>query len=264
MVCDERAPRAGSRLARKPRKAGAAPHLLPAQEEALAAVLAALGSGGEVLLHGVTGSGKTEVYLQAARAVLARGESVLMLVPEIGLTGQTVARVGERFCGERVAVLHSGLSAGERLAAYCAVAEGRARLVIGARSAVFAPMVDLGLIVVDEEHDASYKQETEPRYDARTVARWRAAETGAALVLGSATPSVESFARVPVAHRPDGPRRRLPAAAARSDRHARCTERALTGAGRGPHAYGRGGPEGHPVPQPARLRVLARVRALRP
>jgi len=197
VVCDERAPQA-DRACPRPRKAVAAPHLLPAQEEALAAVLGALGSGGEVLLHGVTGSGKTEVYLQAARAVLARGESVLMLVPEIGLTGQTVARVSERFSGERVAVLHSGLSAGERLAAYCAVAEGRARLVIGARSAVFAPIVDLGLIVVDEEHDASYKQETEPRYDARTVARWRAAETGAALVLGSATPSVESFARVRV------------------------------------------------------------------
>jgi primosomal protein N' (replication factor Y) (superfamily II helicase) len=196
-VCDERAPRPDPACP-KPRKAGTAPYLLPAQEEALAAILAALGSGGEVLLHGVTGSGKTEVYLQAAQAVLARGESVLVLVPEIGLTGQTVARVGERFSGERVAVLHSGLSAGERLAAYCAVAEGRARLVIGARSAIFAPMVDLGLIVVDEEHDASYKQETEPRYDARTVARWRAAETGAALVLGSATPSVESFARVPV------------------------------------------------------------------
>jgi primosomal protein N' (replication factor Y) len=197
VVCDEPAPQA-DRAYPRVRKAGAAPHLLPAQEEALAGVLAALGSGREVLLHGVTGSGKTEVYLQAARAVLARGESVLLLVPEIGLTGQTVARVNERFVGERVAVLHSSLSAGERLAAYCAVAEGRARLVIGARSAIFAPMPDLGLIVVDEEHDASYKQETEPRYDARTVARWRAQATGAALVLGSATPSVESFARVQI------------------------------------------------------------------
>ena len=195
VACDERVPMPAAACP-KPRKASAAPHLLPAQEEALAAVLSAFGTGREVLLHGVTGSGKTEVYLQAARAVLARGESVLLLVPEIGLTGQTVARVSARFAGERVAVLHSSLSAGERLAAYCAVAEGQARLVIGARSAVFAPLADLGLIVIDEEHDASYKQETEPRYDARTVARWRAAETGAALVLGSATPSVESFARV--------------------------------------------------------------------
>jgi primosomal protein N' (replication factor Y) len=102
----------------------------------------------------------------------------------------------ERFPGEEIAVVHSGLSAGERLEAYRAVASGRARLVIGARSAVFAPLQRLGLIVVDEEHDASYKQENEPRYDARTVARWRARRSGAVLVLGSATPSVEAFAGV--------------------------------------------------------------------
>jgi len=98
----------------------------------------------------------------------------------------------------QVAVLHSGLSAGERLVAYGAVARGEVRIVVGARSAVFAPLVDLGLIVVDEEHDTSYKQESEPAYDARTIARWRAAATGAVVVLGSATPSVESFARVPL------------------------------------------------------------------
>jgi primosomal protein N' (replication factor Y) len=174
------------------------PNLVGGQRDALRAILCAARAGDEVLLHGVTGSGKTEVYLQAAQATLEAGRSVLLLVPEIGLTGQTVARVKRRFAGERVAVLHSGLSAGERLVAYGAVACGEVRIVVGARSAVFAPLADLGLIVVDEEHDTSYKQESEPAYDARTVARWRAAESGAVIVLGSATPSVESFARVPL------------------------------------------------------------------
>jgi primosomal protein N' (replication factor Y) len=185
---------AGAERTRRPTVAS--PRLLPMQEEALATILGLAGSGAEVLLHGVTGSGKTEVYLRAAAAVLARGESVLVLVPEIALTGQTVTRMRERFPAEEIAIFHSGLSAGERLDAYRAVASGRARLVIGARSAVFAPLRRLGLIVVDEEHDASYKQENEPRYDARTVARWRAGHSGAVLVLGSATPSVEAFARV--------------------------------------------------------------------
>ena len=172
------------------------PTLVPEQQAALDDVLRLLGTGREVLLHVVTGSGKTEVYLRAAAEVLAAGRSVLVLVPEIGLTGQTVRRFERRFAGERISVLHSGLSAGERLAAYRRVADGRSRLVIGARSAVFAPMRDLGLIVVDEEHDASYKQENEPRYDARTVARWRGLATGAVVAYGSATPSVEAFARV--------------------------------------------------------------------
>jgi primosomal protein N' (replication factor Y) (superfamily II helicase) len=172
------------------------PDLLEEQQRALHAILCETQPGDEVLLHGVTGSGKTEVYLQAAQATLESGRSVLLLVPEIGLTGQTVARVRRRFSGLRVAVLHSGLSAGERLLAYAAIARGEVRVVVGARSAVFAPLVDLGLIVVDEEHDTSYKQDNEPAYDARTVARWRAAATGAVVVLGSATPSVESFARV--------------------------------------------------------------------
>jgi primosomal protein N' (replication factor Y) (superfamily II helicase) len=172
------------------------PDLLDEQRHALHDILCETRPGDEVLLHGVTGSGKTEVYLQAAQATLEAGRSVLLLVPEIGLTGQTVARVKRRFAGAPVAVLHSGLSAGERLLAYAAVARGEVRIVVGARSAVFAPLVDLGLIVVDEEHDTSYKQESEPAYDARTVARWRAAASGAVVVLGSATPSVESFARV--------------------------------------------------------------------
>ena len=174
------------------------PDLLDEQRRALHAILCETQPGDEVLLHGVTGSGKTEVYLQAAQATLEAGRSVLLLVPEIGLTGQTVARVKRRFSGARVAVLHSGLSAGERLLAYAAIARGEVRIVVGARSAVFAPLVDLGLIVVDEEHDTSYKQDNEPAYDARTVARRRAAATGAVVVLGSATPSVESFARVPL------------------------------------------------------------------
>ncbi|MBE3033209.1 MAG: primosomal protein N', partial [Actinobacteria bacterium] len=179
-------------------KLGDAPDLLPEQRRALHAILCEARPGDEVLVHGVTGSGKTEVYLQAAQAALEGGRSVLLLVPEIGLTGQTVARVRERFAGQEVAVLHSGLTARERLLAYRAVAGGDVRIVVGARSAVFAPLRDLGLIVVDEEHDTSYKQESEPAYDARTVARWRAGQSGAVVVLGSATPSVESYARVPL------------------------------------------------------------------
>ena len=170
------------------------PQLLPEQQAALTQVLDGVGGGRELLLHGVTGSGKTEVYLRAAAEVLAQGRSVLLLVPEISLTGQTISRVRQRFPDQNVAVFHSSLSAGERLAAYRAAASGQARIVIGARSAVFAPLSDLGLIVVDEEHDSSYKQESEPRYDARTVARWRAQLSGAALVFGSATPRVETWA----------------------------------------------------------------------
>jgi primosomal protein N' (replication factor Y) len=179
-------------------KLGDAPDLLPEQRRALHAILCEARPGDEVLVHGVTGSGKTEVYLQAAQAALEGGRSVLLLVPEIGLTGQTVDRVRRRFAGQEVAVLHSGLTARERMLAYRAVARGEVRIVVGARSAVFAPLRDLGLIVVDEEHDTSYKQESEPAYDARTVARWRAARSGAVVVLGSATPSVESAARVPL------------------------------------------------------------------
>ena len=177
---------------------GDAPELLPEQRRALHAILSEARPGDEVLVHGVTGSGKTEVYLQAAQAALEGGRSVLLLVPEIGLTGQTVARVRERFAGHEVAVLHSGLTARERLLSHRAVARGEVRIVVGARSAVFAPLRDLGLIVIDEEHDTSYKQDSEPAYDARTVARWRAARSGAVVVLGSATPSLESYARVPL------------------------------------------------------------------
>jgi primosomal protein N' (replication factor Y) (superfamily II helicase) len=192
----EAAPGAGD--AAKPLAAcagfGDAPDLLADQAAALHTILCETRQGDEVLLHGVTGSGKTEVYLQAAAAIREAGRSVLFLVPEIALTGQTVDRVRERFAGDEVAVLHSGLAAGERLDAWRGLASGRVRLAVGARSAVFAPLHDLGLIVVDEEHDGSYKQDNEPHYDARTVARWRAAACGAVVVYGSATPSVETFA----------------------------------------------------------------------
>jgi len=169
------------------------PELLPEQAAALEMVRSTA-AGDDVLLQGVTGSGKTEVYLRAAAEVLAGGGSVLILVPEIGLTGQTIARVRARFPQQSPVVLHSGLSVGERLRAWVDTARGLSRLVVGPRSAVFAPVVRLGLIVLDEEHDDSYKQNSDPRYDARTVARWRASATGATLVSGSATPSVTTWA----------------------------------------------------------------------
>jgi primosomal protein N' (replication factor Y) len=148
-----------------------------------------------VLLHGVTGSGKTEIYLQAIRAALARGKSAIVLVPEISLTPQTVERFKNRFAAEpdMVAVLHSHLSEGERHDEWHKLHSGRARIVIGARSAIFAPLENLGLIVVDEEHETSYKQEDAPRYHARDVAVVRAKIEQCAVVLGSATPSVESY-----------------------------------------------------------------------
>jgi primosomal protein N' (replication factor Y) (superfamily II helicase) len=149
----------------------------------------------ERLLHGVTGSGKTEIYLRAAETALEQGRGVIVLVPEIALTPQTVGRFIERF-GETVAVLHSQLRPGERYAEWRRLREGEARICVGPRSAVFAPVEDLGLIVVDEEHDSSYKHEGDPRYDARDVAAERARRSGALLLLGSATPRAESEHRV--------------------------------------------------------------------
>ena len=139
-----------------------------------------------ILLHGVTGSGKTEIYLQAIRATLARGKTAIVLVPEISLTPQTVERFKSRFAAEpdTVAVLHSHLSEGERHDEWHKLHAGRARIVIGARSAVFAPLENLGLIVVDEEHENSYKQEEAPRYHARDVAVVRAKLEQCAVVLG--------------------------------------------------------------------------------
>jgi primosomal protein N' (replication factor Y) len=151
--------------------------------------------GKPLLLHGVTGSGKTEVYLQAIAAAIAAGCTALVLVPEISLTPQTVRRFKSRFADiqERVAVLHSHLSGGERFDEWHKIVEGTAKIVIGARSALFAPLRNLGLIVVDEEHEGSYKQDTAPRYNARDVAVVRGSIEGCAVLLGSATPSLESF-----------------------------------------------------------------------
>jgi primosomal protein N' (replication factor Y) len=144
------------------------------------------------LLHGVTGSGKTEVYLRALEMTLARGRSAIVLIPEISLTPQTVGRFAARF-GEGIAILHSSLSPGERYDEWQRVATGEARVVIGARSALFAPCHRLGLIVVDEEHEPSYKQDSSPRYHAVTVAQWRAEQEHAVLLLGTATPALERY-----------------------------------------------------------------------
>jgi len=148
-----------------------------------------------VLLYGVTGSGKTEVYLQAISHVLERGQGAIVLVPEIALTPQTVGRFRARF-GDQIAVLHSHLSDGERHDEWHRIRRGEARIVVGARSAVFAPVAGLGLIVVDEEHEPSYKQEDMPRYHARDIAVMRGHLEGVPVVLGSATPSLESWMNV--------------------------------------------------------------------
>ncbi|MDD4872964.1 MAG: primosomal protein N', partial [Kiritimatiellae bacterium] len=150
------------------------------------------GSSNVVLLYGVTGSGKTEVYLQAIDYVLKKGKGAIVLVPEISLTPQTVERFVSRF-GNRIAVLHSHLSDGERHDEWHRINDGKANIVVGARSAVFAPVKDLGLIVVDEEHEPSYKQEEAPRYNARDVAVMRGMIENCPVVLGSATPSLESW-----------------------------------------------------------------------
>ncbi|HWX15650.1 MAG TPA: primosomal protein N' [Chthoniobacterales bacterium] len=165
---------------------------------ALKQITEALDSSGNarpILLHGVTGSGKTEIYLQAIDTTLARGHSAIVLVPEISLTPQTVERFKSRFAEaqDAVAVLHSHLSEGERHDEWHKIHSGRARIVIGARSAVFAPLKNLGLIVVDEEHETTYKQEEAPRYHARDVAVVRAKIEKCVAVLGSATPSLESY-----------------------------------------------------------------------
>jgi primosomal protein N' (replication factor Y) (superfamily II helicase) len=207
-----------SRLRRAPAHAGLAapagrPELLPEQQRAVEAIVAALGgrrdagpapgredgpaaTAPKLLLHGVTGSGKTEVYLAAVEAALERGLGAIVLVPEIGLAPQAVARFRARL-GDRFAVLHSALSAGERYDEWRRLRSGEASVCVGPRSAVFAPVRDLGLIVVDEEQDASYKQEGDPCYDARTVARRRAEDCGAVLVAGTATPRPESWLELP-------------------------------------------------------------------
>ncbi|MDZ7828527.1 MAG: primosomal protein N' [Halofilum sp. (in: g-proteobacteria)] len=177
----------------RPPRPVAGPVLNPAQTRAVNAVNEALGGFRSFLLHGVTGSGKTEVYLAAIRATIERGRQALVLVPEIGLTPQLLARFGERL-GTTIAVLHSGLTDRERLIAWQRAADGSARVVLGTRSAVFVPLPDAGLIVVDEEHDPSLKQQDGFRYHARDLAVVRAQRTGIPIVLGSATPSLESLA----------------------------------------------------------------------
>jgi primosomal protein N' (replication factor Y) len=179
--------------------------LNPAQSTALEKIKAAMNKSlstpnsqpSTFLLHGVTGSGKTEIYLQALAHALEQGKGAIVLVPEIALTPQTVERFKARFSSGKlqtlVAVLHSHLSAGERHDEWHKIRQGRARIVIGARSAIFAPVEPLGLVIVDEEHEHTYKQEEAPRYHARDVAIMRGQMENAAVVLGSATPSLESF-----------------------------------------------------------------------
>lgn len=166
----------------------------PAQKQALRHICVAAESRqfSVTLLHGVTGSGKTAVYLAAMQKVLHEGRGAILLVPEIGLTPAAAANLHEAF-GDEVAILHSGLSDAERAGQWHRIRRGEARIAVGTRSAVFAPVQDLALIVVDEEHDNSYKQEETPRYHARDVAIVRARNVGAAIVLGSATPSLESY-----------------------------------------------------------------------
>jgi len=180
------------------RAATTAPSLTAAQREAVRIVCEELRSGETALLHGVTGSGKTEVYLACIDDCLQRGQTAIVLVPEIALTPQTVARFCGRF-GTRVAVLHSRLSPGERFDEWRRIRAGTARVIVGARSAVFAPARNLGLIVMDEEHETSYQSEKSPRYHALEVARQRVQICGARLLLGSATPSLTTYSRAVIA-----------------------------------------------------------------
>lgn len=177
---------------------------LNAEQRVAADAIAALREHKTVLLHGVTGSGKTEVYLHAAQAVLARGLQVLFMVPEINLTPQLENALRARLSGlagaGTVAVLHSGLADGERLRAWMQIQRGQARVLLGTRLSVFAPMPELGLIIVDEEHDTSYKQQEGLRYSARDLAVWRGRDRGIPVVLGSATPSLESWKHAESGH----------------------------------------------------------------
>jgi primosomal protein N' (replication factor Y) len=177
-----------------PVASGPLPPLTPAQEEAVATLAAAVDEPlpRPFLLYGITGSGKTRVYIELLKRVRARGQGAIVLVPEISLTPQTVKRFRAHF-GDQVAVLHSGLSKGERYDAWRQLRSGEKTVAVGARSALFAPVRELGAIVVDEEHDGSYKQSEAPRYQARDLAVVRAAARDAVCVLGSATPSLESW-----------------------------------------------------------------------
>ncbi|HZS37879.1 MAG TPA: primosomal protein N' [Polyangia bacterium] len=195
LVVEERREIARDRFAALPRDEGPPPTLTSAQAAALAAIEPALAAGAYApfLLHGVTGSGKTEVYLRAIATALAAGKRALVLVPEISLTPQLAARFRGRF-GDAVAVLHSALSDAERADAWRRIQRGQVQIALGARSAVFAPLEQLGIVIVDEEHDGSFKQQEGVRYHGRDVALVRARAAGAVAVLGSATPSLETFA----------------------------------------------------------------------
>jgi primosomal protein N' (replication factor Y) len=169
------------------------PALTEQQRTAVDAIVAEANQFHAWLLHGITGSGKTEVYLHAMNAMLGAGRQILLLVPEIGLTPQLESSVRARFAQWRLVTMHSGLSDGDRMRHWLAAHDGSAHIVLGTRSAVFTPMPRLGLIVVDEEHDASYKQIEGMRYSARDLAVWRARQRSVPVVLGSATPSLESY-----------------------------------------------------------------------
>ncbi len=168
--------------------------LTEAQQSAYDAIDASLNTPKTFLLHGITGSGKTEIYLQTIEEVLKSGKEAIMLVPEISLTPQMTVRFKERF-GDLVAVLHSGLSAGEKYDEWRKIQRAEVKVVVGARSAIFAPFRNLGLIILDEEHESSYKQDDSPRYHARDMAIWRSEYHNCPVILGSATPSLESYAR---------------------------------------------------------------------
>ena len=173
----------------------AGPIVLNEEQEAAFQGLDALcrtGKAAAALLYGVTGSGKTQVYLRLIQETLARGRTALFLVPEIALTPQLLRIVAAHF-GKQVAVLHSSLRAGERYDEWKRIRRGEAPVVIGTRSAVFAPLENVGLIILDEEQEGSYKSENNPRYHAREVAKYRCVQENALLLLGSATPSVESM-----------------------------------------------------------------------
>lgn len=180
--------------------AAALPDIMPSektltdeQQNAAAEIQTACRQFAPFLLYGITGSGKTEVYFDAVAKVLAQGRQVLFLLPEINLTPQLLKRVSQRFAGVPTAVLHSQTAAGKRTQDYLRAMLNQAKLVIGTRLAVFAPLPDLGLVIVDEEHDSSFKQDNELRYHARDLAVWRAKQSGCPIVLGSATPSLESW-----------------------------------------------------------------------
>ncbi|TGV06639.1 primosomal protein N', partial [Mesorhizobium sp. M00.F.Ca.ET.186.01.1.1] len=185
-----RDPYANRRFSEKPK-----PEFTPLQQQVLAPILQSIKMGiySSYLLHGVTGSGKTEVYLEAIEQTLAKGREAIFLVPEISLTPQMVERFKARF-GADVAVLHSALSQGERYDEWRKIIRNQVKVVVGARSAIFAPFRNVGLIVIDEEHESSYKQEETPRYHAREVALWRAKRNDAVLIMGSATPALETYA----------------------------------------------------------------------